>query len=329
MANPEKIDRAYFQIEGSSEKVDVHFNPESLEYTITNNMKNQGGGNSTKQYVSDSTGKLKMDLIFDNTANGEDIRLKTVQIAKLMEPSGSGKNKAPPVVNFEWGLYKFKGMLVTYKETIDYFSSNGVPLRASINISMSSQDSVFEGGSNAKNAATSGSAGLPSFSVPATSAPNGKGATGLATQVGDPSAAKYISSSNGVENMRFPGSTSFELDASTSLKGPAGFASVGFGVGGGIGLSAGAGMGLSVGAGASAGIGASAGAFSGLQANMSSGASSNLKLDKLTAPNVPAGLGISAGIGIGGSAGLQGSASMTAEVGQSGELESKLEFDGA
>ncbi|NNE64772.1 MAG: hypothetical protein HKN34_11865, partial [Gammaproteobacteria bacterium] len=92
MANPEKIERAFFQIEGSSEKIEVHFNPETLQFTITNNMRNQGSGNTTKQYVSDSTGKLTLDLIFDSTGSGEDIRLKTVKIAKFMEPTqGSGK----------------------------------------------------------------------------------------------------------------------------------------------------------------------------------------------------------------------------------------------
>ena len=90
MANPETIERAFFQVEGSSEKIEVHFNPDSLQYTITNNLQNQGSGNSTKQYVSDSTGKLSLALIFDSTGSGEDVRLKTNKIARLMEPSGSG-----------------------------------------------------------------------------------------------------------------------------------------------------------------------------------------------------------------------------------------------
>ena len=63
MANPEKIERAFFQADYSDEKIEVHFNPESLQFSITNNMENQGSGNSTKQYVSSSTGKLTMDLI--------------------------------------------------------------------------------------------------------------------------------------------------------------------------------------------------------------------------------------------------------------------------
>jgi hypothetical protein len=335
MANTEKIERAFFQVEGSGNRIEVHFNPESLQYTITNNLKNQGGGNKTKQYVSDSTGKLTLDLIFDNTGSGEDIRLKTVQIAKFMEPAGSGTEKAPPVVNFEWGLYKFSGMVESYKETIDYFSANGVPLRASVNLTLSSQDRVFEGGSAAKNAGTAGSAGSPSTAIPAATPPGGKGTLDLAIKAGNPGAAKNIASVNGIENMRFPQTASVELDASVSLQGPSGFVSAGVGPGasGGIGFGldtdTGISAGASVGSGLSAGVSATAGAFSGLQASAGSSTPASLQLDKFIDSSSSAGLGIDAGsIGLGGSTGLQGSASLKAETGQTGELTAKLEFDG-
>jgi hypothetical protein len=335
MANAEKIERAYFQVEGSSDRIEVHFNPETLQYSITNNLKNQGSGNTTKQYVSDSTGKLTLDLIFDNTGSGQDIRLKTITIAKLMEPAGSGSNKAPPVVNFEWGLYKFSGMVESYRETIDYFSANGVPLRASVNLTLSSQEKVFEGGSNAKNAGTAGSSGKPSTAIPATAPAGGKGTLDLAIKAGNPEAAKSIASNNGIENMRFPQSASLELDASVSLQGPSGFASTGIalGAGGGIGFGLDAGIGVSAGASVnsslSAGVSATAGAFSGLKASSESSAPVSLQLDKFIDTGGSAGLGLDAGsVSLGGSAGLQGSASLKAETGQAGEFKSKLEFDG-
>jgi hypothetical protein len=266
-----------------------------------------------------------MDLVFDSTDSGEDIRLKTSKIAKFMEPSGSGEEKAPPIVNFEWGLYKFTGMLESYKETLDYFSADGIPLRAAINLTMSSQDKVFEGGSNASKAATGGSAGLPNSAVPAAAGP-GKGATDLATKAGNPAAAKAIAGANGLENMRFPGPASLELDASVSLQGPAGFASVGGGLD--LGLDVGVGGGIDLSPGASAGVSASAGAFSGLQ-SAASGASASLKLDSFTQADASASLGIDAGsVGLGGNSGLQGSASLKADVGAPGALKGRIEFDG-
>lgn len=302
MPEAKTVERAFFQVERSEDKIEVHFNPETLQYAITNNMANQGSGNATKQYVSDSTAKLTMDLIFDSTGTGEDVRLKTIKIAKFMNPSRGEDEKVPPVVNFEWGLYKFTGTFDSYKETLDYFSSDGVPLRAAINISMSSQDKVFEADSTDREAAEGGNAGMPNNSVPAT-AGEGKGVTDLATKAGNPSAAKAIASANGLESMRFPGAASLELNASVSLQGAAGFNT--------------------------SGVSANVGAFSGLQSS-AGGASASLKLNRFLKADVSAGLGIdSASIGPGGSSGLQGSASLKADVGVAGALQGRIEFDGA
>jgi hypothetical protein len=155
MPENEDVQRALFRIESTGEEVKVHFNPESLQYTITNNVSNTGSGNASKQYTSQSTGKLTMDLLFDTTGSGEDIRVYTSKIAKFMNPK---EQNAPPIVIFEWGLYTFKGLVESFKETIDFFSANGVPLRASVNLSLSSQDEVFEGG--ARKAKTDGSFSL-------------------------------------------------------------------------------------------------------------------------------------------------------------------------
>ncbi len=313
MANPEKVERAFFKIEGSNQQIDVDFNPESLQYTITNNLANKGEGNETKQYVSDSTGKLVMDLIFDTTGTGEDVRLKTVKIAKLMEPIDT----TPPVVNFEWGLYTFKGMLESYKETIDYFSANGVPLRASVNISMSSQDQVFEGGSEASNAGTGGSAGLPNSTIPATSN-NGKGATDVATKAGNPSAGKSIAINNGLENMRFPGKSSLEIGGSAPIKAPAAFS-------GGLDINSGVDLDLGARANGNSDV------FSRLHTVTAElGVSASLNLDNFLNTDITSHFGVDnqAPFELGGSAGLQGSASLITEVGQGGELKAKIEFDG-
>ncbi len=302
MANPEVIKRAFFKVKGAADKVEVHFNPETLQYTITNNLQNQGKGNKKKQFVSDSTGKLSMDLIFDTTGSGEDVRLKTNKVARFMEPS---QDKTPPVLDFEWGLYKFSGMLEAYKESIDFFSADGVPLRAAVSLTLSSQDQVFEGGSAASKAATGGSAGLPNDAVAASST-NNKGVTGVATQAGNPGAAKALAAQNGLESMRFTAGASLQVGGEVSLKSAAAFSA------GALNVSAGSDL------------------FSGLHAAVDSGASAQLNVDSLLSVDMGAGVGIDGGaaIGAGGTLGLQGAASFTAEVGKAGELKAKIEFDG-
>ncbi len=308
MPNTPNIVRASFKIRGSDDSFDVHFNPASLQYTITNKMKNTGSGNSAKQYVDESTGKLTMDLIFDTTDSGEDVRLHTVRVAQLMEPEED--DKTPPIVEFEWGLYTFAGMMQTYKETIDFFSSDGVPLRASVNLTLASQDDVFEGGSD-ERAANTGTAGALGNAIgnnvrtPAPPNSNGRGVTQTATKACNPSSGRDIAAQNGLENMRFSGGA--ELQVSASLP------------------SASVSSMTGVSANANAGS-----AFSGLRTQAGFSAGVCIKLGDFLRPAGTAQFGteVSSAFALGGQAQLQGSASFKADVGAAGALKAKIEFDG-
>lgn len=305
---------------------DVHFNPQSLQYTITNTLKNTGSGNSTIQYTGQSTGKLTFDLIFDTTSRGEDVRLHTVKVAKLMEP-GNNKNKTPPTVMFEWGLYTFIGLVESYKETIDFFSFNGVPLRASVNLTLSSQKDVFKGGSDKYTATTDGSMVGPNNSnaveAPAPDLNDGRGVTQTATKAGNPAAARQIAAQNGIENMRFPGSGSIKLNESFN-----GIENMGFPASGSIQLNASL---TATGVASMAGVNASAGGvFAGLRSRTEGSVSAGIELSNFLRPSSTASLGIEdpSAFAIGGQASLQGSASIKADVGKAGALKSRIEFDG-
>jgi len=118
----------------------VQFNPVSLEYTISTEFDDRNGSNGARQFVKKSSAKLTMTLVFDTTDDGSDVRKKTEQISSLLEPAEDGSKKFAPKVEFGWGTYRFKGVVEQYKETIDFFSADGVPLRASINLTLASQE---------------------------------------------------------------------------------------------------------------------------------------------------------------------------------------------
>lgn len=182
------------------EEIVVHFNPVSLEYTVSNTL-DKGQGNDTKQYVSQTTGKLSMELIFDTTHNGEDVRIYTEKVAGFMEPD---EEKIPPVVLFEWGTYKFQGMVESYKETIDFFAPNGVPLRAVVSLSMAKQDQVFERTAGQSSADTKGRLQLDAVEVPPGALLD---AAGVGNRAGNPRAARSVAADNDLETLRFPGSS--------------------------------------------------------------------------------------------------------------------------
>jgi len=123
--------------------IDVHFNPASLVYTVENKSPQTSSSPKKRQFVAQFSGKLTMDLQFDTTSTGDDVRSITAQVAKFMEPSANATHAADeankknptqpahavPVLLFEWGSYKFNGIMESFKETIDLFSPEGVALR--------------------------------------------------------------------------------------------------------------------------------------------------------------------------------------------------------
>jgi Contractile injection system tube protein len=305
--------------------ITVHFNPASLVYTVENSNPQQGGDPKRRQFAAQFTGKLTMDLQFDTTSTGTDVRKATGPIAKFMQPeaaankqSGSnngGANKpAPPVVSFDWGAYSFKGVMESFKETIDFFSADGIPLRALLSIALARQDGVLDSGSEntskvsgslVQTAGGNNPGGGPGGGGPGGGqGPNGVSTTTLATQGGDPNAARALASANNLENPRFTAGASLEVSAGIQLNPAVGFVASAS-VAGGAGASAGASLGVSGGLGLS--LSASAGTSA--RVGLSSGASTGFGLSAST--------GASAGNGISGTAGAGASTGATVTSGAS------------
>jgi hypothetical protein len=285
-----------------------------------------------------------MDLIFDTTDNGDNVRLYTQKVAKLMDPS-AGENNAPPVFQFEWGLYTFTGLLDSYKETIDFFAADGVPLRALVNITMSSQTDVFNEVDPSK-ATRAQVVATPDFGS----------VTDAATQGGDPNASRALAASNGLESVRFTSGNALTVNPSVQLKPPVAFtapsAGGGLGIGGSVGLSltggvsasgglslsggisasAGASAGASIGFGgsASAGVSATAGAFAGLRVPSSMSTQTNLdvvRMQRVTASTTDFTTDSSATFSLGGRASMKSSDGLSAEVGTSRSLRDVIKFE--
>jgi hypothetical protein len=359
----ESLATARFKTVKSPEAIEVtvHFNPASLQYTVSNTLRDHGSGSDKKQYVTQTSAKLTMDLVFDTTATGQDVRETTEKLAKMLKAHGPSGKQVPPLVEFGWGVYRFTGIVEQYKETLDFFAAGGIPLRAGVNLTLSSLKLVFERGQSQAN--VDGNLAPDAVAVPTSTGPGGP--AGVANALGDPRAARAIAAANGSASLRFSGGAELAVGvgAGVTLGAAAAFsagASAGFGVGvsggvglgisggAGIGVSGGAGVGISggvgvgVAAGASAGIGGGAGSgfavgvstgagvsatadFSGLRAAISTDAS-------MPEPSVALALTADAGsgggmqFGLGGRAQSTGSASLSANVGANAELTARLGF---
>lgn len=162
MPQPPKVAKAVLQeiswrANGSSvtgkRKVSVQFNPESLKVAFSNSIAggDQAGG-AAIQYAGKGTTKLTFELWFDVTSPDldkthqgvTDVRRITAQVAQFMQAKkvGSGRNAKyyPPGVRMLWGSFLFEGVMESINETLEYFSEDGVPLRASVAVSLTKQD---------------------------------------------------------------------------------------------------------------------------------------------------------------------------------------------
>ncbi len=277
--------------------IKVHFNPTTLKYSITNTLDNKGSGNSNKQYVSQSSSKLSMDLVFDTTHDGQDVRVHTEKIARFMMP---GDDKIPPIVLFEWGLYKFQGMLEAFNETLDFFAPTGVPLRSSISLTLANQDKVFE--PTAKGTFDQTPPNQP-FQFPTAAGPGGgakNDPSSTAAKAGAPEAARQIAAANNQESLRFSSGASLSVSAEATLGGPVAFSS------------------------------AAAGTFAGLRTSRPGGGrTALLNVNQLMPASESFDLATDSGASfqLGGAATIEGSTSLSADVGTKASLRTKIEFD--
>jgi hypothetical protein len=284
--------------------IEVHFNPASLQYTVANTQ-GQNKNSQGVQFVSQSTAKLTMDLVFDTTLTGVDVRGITDKTAQLLRPYQNEGGKVPPQVEFRWGVYTFKGIVDQYKETLDFFSAGGVPLRSSVNLTLSKIAKVFASSTKNPNASVDDEV-VPEPVVVSdrpSPAPGGASPSSVANAMGDPRAARAIASLSAPESLRFGGgSAALVVAGSVSLSPSAAFA---------------AGTGLRITATAGA-------AFAGLRAGASATASRGVTNTQalLPSPRVASG----GGFALGGAANAGAGGSLSADVGASADLSARIGF---
>jgi len=137
----------------------VQFNPESLKVVFANQIEKPSGtgdqgGSQAGQFVGAGSTKLTAMLWFDVTQElgelGEkmkdvvDVRKLTQRVAYFITPKGrpehDPKQYIPPAVRFSWGSFQFDGIMEGMEETIELFSAEGRPLRASVAITIARQE---------------------------------------------------------------------------------------------------------------------------------------------------------------------------------------------
>ena len=161
MAEQENVTRAELHeldpegapVEDKKNTLYVQFNPETLKVSFANQIKPNGDQKDTSGwlYVGKGTTKLSVQLWFDVTAAAQDsqagapndVRELTRRVTFFITPQKSPKDPKkylPPGIRFLWGSFKFDGVVESMEESLDFFSPDGRPLRASISMNLTQQE---------------------------------------------------------------------------------------------------------------------------------------------------------------------------------------------
>jgi len=234
----------------------VQFNPESLKVSFSNQISKPEGAPAKKgkpptQFVGVGTTKLSLQLWFDVTAllpeekAETDVRNLTKKVSYFITPKGgeSAEKMIPPLVRFTWGSFQFDGIMESMEESLEFFSSDGRPLRASVTIGLTQQE-ITEVRFN-KDKSPSPPGVKPPPTRPLTQAPAGSSVQSIADSQGKGGNWQDIAAANNIENPRLlqPGQL-LDMNASVGASiGGSVQAGASFGVTGDLSISGGASIG--------------------------------------------------------------------------------------
>jgi len=135
--------------DGGGDALEVMFNPQQYVFSRDNRWSPghaQGQNAPQMRFTSGGATTLTMDLVFDTTDTGEDVRQRTGKLADMMlvnkslhqDNSNQGR---PPKVQFSWGpMISFMAAITHLQLTFQLFSENGTPLRAKASVTFTQVD---------------------------------------------------------------------------------------------------------------------------------------------------------------------------------------------
>jgi hypothetical protein len=135
VTKPDKAKITVFGSDGSSEELDVMFNPEELSFGETVEYGTEG---SELQFTGTKKDDFKVSLFFDTyESDQKDVRDVTEKFTDIVQPTSEGvQTSRPPECLFTWGKFRYKGNPKKIDQKFTMFLSDGTPVRATIGLTL-------------------------------------------------------------------------------------------------------------------------------------------------------------------------------------------------
>lgn len=131
-----------------SQRVTCSFRPKELTFSKQNTWspgKAKGKNLGKLEFGGGGNAKLQVELLFDTSKDGSDVRSKTKTLWQMMlidkqnskTYNASTRKGRPPRVQFQWGaLQSFEGVIESINQKFVLFKPNGTPVRAILTVSL-------------------------------------------------------------------------------------------------------------------------------------------------------------------------------------------------
>ena len=202
--------------------VEAQFNPKSLD--VNYDVQTSGGDQQSstgRQFVGTGSTSMSVKFLFDVTRpeqDANDVRELTKKVHRFIENQTLEEGKyVLPLVRFVWGSTIFEGVVESMDESLEFFDSEGRPLRATVTVSMSRQEMQFKteqgpqlgvgvgasvGGGGASAEASVGVGAGPEARPEGAENTNATSVQQAAAKQGEQCNWKEIAAESGVENPR-------------------------------------------------------------------------------------------------------------------------------
>ena len=134
--------------------VDCMFNPFEYKVTKANTFQDNPKNRSDcpqGEFTKGGAQTLSLKLVFDTYETGENVSKKTNELWKFMmvkenQQSSTDKKVSPPLVAFQWGVFRFVSFITNMTQTFTLFTKEGTPVRASVDVTFTQYNDVDDYG---------------------------------------------------------------------------------------------------------------------------------------------------------------------------------------
>jgi Contractile injection system tube protein/LysM domain len=141
------LHRARLTCKETGDGLDVHYNPNQVRLNkavvLTAAAQQAAPHGSPPHFINTHTRTLTFQLTLDAWSTGKDVTAAVTQIQSWMNPTTEslqpGHTPAPATIEFEWwnDPEPFVGVIAQANATYTLFDSTGLPVRATVDISIS------------------------------------------------------------------------------------------------------------------------------------------------------------------------------------------------